>query len=291
MKAPYPFRVALRSLLKEKWINLLSMLTIATGLIIISLAFLLVYNLDAATGRLPERFSISLYLDDELPREQIDRIIASIRKKQEVKSVRYIPKEEALRELKSTLKSSQYILEGLEGNPLPDSLEVKLRKEAMGPETTKSLVQEVQKIKGVAEADYGEQFLFTLHQLRVGVKVIGLTMIAILSVGIVFVCYSTVKVLFYRRAEEIETFKLLGATKWFIREPFLIEGGGIGGGGGLLSLAAVFLAQHLFLARLGASLPIFKSILFPANLFLALPVVGMILGIAGAAVALGRLRY
>lgn len=291
MGLPYPFRLAIQSLVKDLWINILAMLTITAGLIIISIAFLLVYNLDAATGRLPERFSIVLYLEENLPKEQLDSILLSVRKQRAVRSVKYIPKEEALQELRSTLKNSDYILEGLEGNPLPDSLEVKLRKEAAGPEAGRKLMEEIGKIKGVSDADYGEQFLVTLHQLRVGVKIIGMSMIAILSVGIIFVCYSTVKVLFYRRHDEIETFKLLGATKGFIRAPFLIEGGVLGGAGGLLSLSMLFLIHHLFLSRLSASLPIFKSILFPVDIFLSLPLLGLFLGIAGAAVALGRLRY
>ena len=68
----------------------------------------------------------------------------------------------------------------------------------------------------------------------------GLVLVTILSTGIIFVCYSTVKILFYRRTEEIETFKLLGATKGFIRTPFFIEGAVIGACGGLLSLLCCF---------------------------------------------------
>jgi len=114
---------------------------------------------------------------------------------------------------------------------------------------------------------------------------------AVLSTGIIFVCYSTVKILFYRRAEEIETFKLLGATKGFIRTPFLIEGAVIGVCGGLLSLVGCFVLYYTFLLRLSTTMPVFKALLFPADLFLSLPVLGMLLGLVGAAIALGRLRY
>ena len=99
------------------------------------------------------------------------------------------------------------------------------------------------------------------------------------------------KILFYRRTEEIETFKLLGATKGFIRTPFLIEGTVIGACGGLLSLAGCFFLYYGLLMRLSINMPVFKAILFPANLFLPLPVIGMLLGITGAAIALGRLKY
>lgn len=287
----YSFRLAIQSLYREKWINLLSILTIAAGLLIISLAFFSAYNLDIATKKLPERFSMILYLDDNLPKERLDHVIISLRKNSAVHSVRYISKKEALKELKAALKNSNYIFEGLEENPLPDTLELRLRKEAVGPETAKKLAEEALKIKGIKEVDYGKKFLSTIHSLKAGIKTIGIFFVVILSTGIIFVCYSTIKILFYRRNEEIETFKLLGATKWFIRTPFLIEGALIGAGGGGLSLIGVLAFYYIVLLKLSITIPIFKVILFPANLFLSLPFIGMFLGITGAYIALGRLKY
>lgn len=291
MIAPYAFKLAIQSLLKEKWINLLSVLTIAAGLLIISISFFALYNIDIATKNLPEKFSMNVYLDNNLQRDRIDPIMDSFRKNKTVLSVKYISRDEALKELKSSLKNSDYILEGLEENPLPDSLEIKLRKDMAETEAAQRLAREALSIKGVAEVDYGEKFLSTLNTIKKGFQAVGLTFVAVLSTGIIFVCYSTVKILFYRRNEEIETFKLLGATKSFIRTPFLIEGAVIGACGGLLSLIGCFLLYHLVLQRLSDTIPVFKTILFPANLFLPLPVIGMLLGITGAVIALGRLRY
>jgi cell division transport system permease protein len=291
MIAPYALKLASQSLLKEKWINLLSVITIAAGLLIISISFFTLYNIDIATKKLPEKFSMTIYLDNGLQKERLDTITDSLRKNRAVLSVRYISKDDAMKELKSYLKNSDYVLEGLEENPLPDSLEIKLRKDAVGQETAQQLARETLQLKGVTEVDYGEKFLSTLTAIKKGFKVIGLAFMVILSTGIIFVCYSTVKILFYRRTEEIETFKLLGATKGFIRTPFLIEGAVIGTAGGLLSLVGCFSLYYMVLLRLSSNMPIFKAILFPAHLFLPLPVIGMLLGITGATIALGRLRY
>jgi cell division transport system permease protein len=288
---PYAFRLAVSSLFREKWINLLSVLTIASGLLIISIAFFSLYNIDAAARKLPEQFSIILYLDDNLPKDKLDYAVESLRKNSVVASVKYISKEDALKELKAGLRNSSYVLEGLDENPLPASLELKLKKEAVGPETSKRVAEEALKIKGIKEADYGEKFVSTIHSLQAGMKAVGTILIIALSVGIIFVCYSTVKILFYRRIEEIETFKLLGATKGFIRAPFLIEGAVIGSAGGIVSLMGIFAFYSLVLLRLGALLPLFKTVLFPSGLFLSLPVIGLFLGMIGAAVALGRLRF
>ena len=291
MSVPYAFKLALQSLRKDKWINLLSMLTIFAGLFIISLSFFIFYNIEAATRNLPEKFSLVVYLEDTLPREKVEEVVASFRSRREVASVTYISKEEAFRELKATLKNSQYVLEGIDDNPLPDSLQIKLRKDAMGSEPVRQFAEATKKIKGVSEVDYGEKFLSTLHNIKNGVRIVGIILAVILSTGIVFVCYSTVKILFYRRNDEIETFKLLGATKGFIRAPFLIEGASIGTAGGLTSLVALYLLQHLVILKMAASVPFFNTLLFPANIFLSLPLIGMFLGISGAAIALGRLKY
>ena len=291
MPTTYAFKLAMQSLRKDKWINLLSMLTIFAGLFIISISFFVFYNIEIATRNLPEKFSLVAYLDNNLSQEKIDQVISAVRTRRAVSSVKFIPRDEAFRELKSTLKNSQYVLEGLEDNPLPDSLEIKLRRDAMGTDSVKQLADETKKIKGISEVDYGEKFLTVLQNIKAGVKITGLVLAIILCTGIVFVCYSTVKILFYRRTDEIETFKLLGATKGFIRAPFIIEGAAIGITAGVTSLAAVFVLHHFLFLRLIISVPLFKTVLFPSGVFLFLPVIGMLLGIFGAAIALGRLRY
>ncbi len=291
MSMPHALSVTMKSLFREKWINLLSVLTIASGLLIMSVAFFIVYNIDAATKKLPEKFSMILYLDDNVARDQVDSAVAALRKNGAVASVKFISKDEAMKEMKATLKNSSYVLEGLDENPLPDSLEVKLKKEYAGPDAAKRLAADALRIRGVKEVDYGEKFLTGLNYLRTGLKTGGMIFIFILSTGITFVCYSTVKILFYRRNEEVETFKLLGATKGFIRAPFLIEGAVIGGGGGLMSLIGIFAFYYMVILKLSLTIPIFNAVLFPADVFLGLPVAGMFLGVTGAAIALGRLKY
>jgi cell division transport system permease protein len=112
-----------------------------------------------------------------------------------------------------------------------------------------------------------------------------------MSAGMLFVCYSTVKILFYRKEREIETYKLLGATKGFIRTPFLIEGGVIGLSGGFLSFLAMLTLYYFVVLRLSLTFPLFKFILFPIDLSFAIPLSGLFLGITGAAIAIGRIRY
>lgn len=122
-------------------------------------------------------------------------------------------------------------------------------------------------------------------------KTVGLLFVFLMSAGMLFVCYSTVKILFYRKEREIETYKLLGATRGFIRSPFLIEGAVIGLFGGIIGLIGIMALYSLVVLKLGLTFPLFKSIIFPIDISFYLPFAGLVLGITGAAIAIGRIRY
>jgi len=291
MAIPYSLRLALQSILREKWVNLISILTIAAGLLLTTVIVLTVYNIDLATKKLPEKFSMMVYLEDGLSREQTKSILYDIKNDDAVKSVTYIPKDEALNELRTTFKDIAYVLDGLEENPLFDSVEVKLQTEAVGPETAKELTAKFNRIKGIEEIEYGEKFLSSIHSLKVGIKNIGFLFVLIMSVGMIFVCYSTVKILFYRKNKEIDIYKLLGATKGFIRSPFIIEGAVIGLSSGILSLAGILSLYYVIIYKLSFAIPLFKTIIFPINMSFFLPLIGLLVGMTGAFLAIGRLKY
>ncbi len=291
MTLSYSFRIALQSILHEKWINLLSILTVAAGLLFTAITVLSIYNIDAATKSLPEKFSVMLYLDDNISQREKDNIMGTVRNDAAVEKVKFIPKDEALKELKTSLKDAGHILDGLGENPLPDSVEIKFRSERIDPEIVKKLTVRLGGLKGVHEIEYGETFLSSLYSIMRGVRTVGLLFIMLMSAGMLFVCYSTVKILFYRKEKEIETYKLLGATRGFIRSPFIIEGAVIGLSGGFLGLFGIMTLYYLVVLRLSLAFPIFKSIIIPVDTLYSLPLAGLFLGVTGAAIAIGRIRY
>jgi cell division transport system permease protein len=288
---PYAFRIAARSIVHEKWINLLSILTMAAGLLFTAITILSVYNIDVATKRLPEKFSMMLYLNDNLSQEELKNIMNTARQDGAVERVKYISKDEALKELEESLKDIKYVLDGLGENPLADSIEVKLKNEAVRPETAKMLAAKLKGLEGIGGIEYGEKFLSSIYSIKVGMKTIGIIFITIMSAGMIFVCYSTVKILFYRKNQEIETYKLLGAKKGFIRAPFIIEGAVIGLSAGLLSFIGILLLYYTIIFRLSSTIPLFKAIVFPTDIAIFLPLIGLIIGMVGAAIAIGRIRY
>ncbi len=288
----YSFRFAFESLRKEFWINLIASLSAGIGLFILAIMALGFYNINLLTKRLPEKFTVVLYLKD-LSKEEIDRAITDLKNNRMVKSVRFIPKDTALNELKKRLKDSSILVEGLEGNPLPDSVEIRLKPEYMKTEEIKNFISALRSMPGIDDIDYGEDIVASIVLIKKTVETYGIAFIALVMIGVVFNFYTTIKILFYRRKEEVETFKLLGASKGFIRIPFLIEGAIIGIAGALIAsgLLLVLYQALLFLSSklpFISSLNIFSQIL---SLFIFLPWVGISLGIIGAFLGLGKIRY
>lgn len=261
------------------------------GLLLMTTVMLTTYNLDLFTKKLPKRFSVMAYLKDSLSESEAKNIADTIKGHSYVEKIRYISKADALKELKLSMRNADYIFEGLEENPLPPSIEIGLKKEAVGPESVRLFTAEIKKIKGIDDVQYGEKFLYSIHSIKSGMEVIGAILTTIMTAGIIFICYSTVKILFYRRKEEIETLKLLGATRAFIRAPFVIEGGTIGTIGGFASMFIVLVLYYVVLRKLSMEVPILSHIAFPFEIFLSLPVAGLFLGISGSMIAIGRIRF
>jgi len=232
-----------------------------------------------------------LYLKENISQQERDTIMNTARKDPAVDKATYIPREEAWKELKSNLKDTEYVLEGLGENPLPDSIEIKIKSESLGPEAVKKLTSRLKEMKGIQEIEYGEKFLVSIYSLSRGIKMIGIVLIIIMSAGTLFVCYSTVKILFYRKDREIETYKLLGATRGFIRAPFIIEGAVIGVSGGIFSLVGILVLYYFVFLKFSGMFPIFRSFIFPVHMSYIFPAAGLFLGIAGAVIAIGRIKY
>jgi cell division transport system permease protein len=286
----YLVRLAIKSILREKWINILTAVTIGFALLILSITVFTLYNIELVSEKLPEKFTVMVYLKDGLSKDEIQSAKKRVERERLVKSVVYISKEEAFTELKESLKGSDYILEGLDENPLSPSFEVRIKKELFSMEAVEALIKKLENEPKVDAVDYGRGFLNFVQSFKKAMRIVGLFFATLIFFAIIFVIYSTVKILFYRRNDEIETYKLLGATAGFIRAPFLIEGGVIGLLGGMFGIVESY-AFYYVLFNLGRDIPLLGYMSFPVHIFGVLPVVGLMLGLFGTILALGRVKF
>lgn len=286
----YSTRTAFHSLMKEKWINLLSSLTVAASLLVSAMAIITIFNLENFTRTLPERFTMVVYLQDSVSPEDTQKLIGQLKNKDYVSGTKYISRDQALNEMKRTLKDVSNVLEGLDENPLSSAIELKLKKESVTAPAVKKISEELKKMPSVGDVYYEAKIAETVYLLKTSIENMSIIILCIISFVVLFVISSTVKILLYRRKTEIEIIKLLGATGGFIRAPFLIEGGVIGFFGGIFASIGATVFYYSLTTSFSAFMPILKTMVLPVEIVVLLPIAGLVMGVTGSLISVGRLR-
>jgi len=289
----YSIQSALKNLWAEKWINLLTTFSVGIGLLILSAFVTVTLNMDSVLKKWGKSFGIVVYLDDAISAETTGTVRELFKQDTDILEVIYISEDEALKELRNILGEDASILENLENNPLPSSFELKLKRDLLDPVFVKKKAGEIKKMSGIAEVQYGEKWLTSLNTVSRLMKASSIFLGGAILIAIIFITYNTIKIFFYRRKEEIETLKLLGATKSFIRLPFLIEGLVLGIIGGIIGSLALFGIHSLIVAKGFNFMPSVRAIIIsiPLEIFLSIPIVGALMSIAGSFFAVGKIRY
>ncbi len=289
----YSLHTAIKNLWHEKWINFLTVMTVGVGLILLGTFVLITLNMDSAIKRWSKGFGIVAYLNDNLSRDEEDALNERFQKDPDIVEITYVSRTAALDELKDALGDRKSILQGFDKNPLPASFELKLRKGLLAPEWIRQKALEIKQLNQVEDVQYGEKWLLSLSNMTEGMKIIAVLFGAVIFIAIAFASYSTIKILFYRRKDEIETLKLLGATRGFIRAPFLLEGFFIGLSGGIAGFLGLLAMYYFASARIIEFIPSLRLILkfIPIETYPAAPVAGAVMSIIGSFIAIGKIRY
>ena len=286
----YYFKNALQSIFGQRLIHFVSMGTIAISFLLLGSFLLLFVNLNAWVMEWGKSLSMSVYLKDDIGEETKKKIENALRRLPGVEMTGLISKEKALSDLIEGFGAQSGLLDGLRKNPLPASFEIVFRdmnQKRVDPEKIKARLE---KIKGIDEVQYSEQWVERfegfLYMLKVGGIVIG----GLLSLAVLFITTNTIKLTIYARKDEIEILKLVGATDWFVKIPFLIEGSIQGFLGGSLALIILFLVYMTAITRVDlrfgfASLDI---IFLSPQFTLLLLLLSIIIGFIGSTVSLGR---
>jgi cell division transport system permease protein len=209
-----------------------------------------------------------------------------------VSAVKYVSQDDALDRFRRDLEGQAGILEGLSKNPLPASFEIQLREGGADSERVASVAEKVGELAGIDEVQYGQEWLSqyatAINLLRIAGVVIG----TFLLIGCMLVVANTIKLAVYARREELEILSLVGATKRFIRLPFLIEGMAQGFLGALLAVVILYGGYRILLSRIDASLLLnvgrFELIFLSTPALLSLLGIGTIVGFCGSAISVRR---
>ncbi len=280
---------AFGSLRRNYFMTIAALVTVFLCMVVLGGVLAFVYTTDALLSEVEQKVEISVFLktDPDPDQEEIDALQAEILSWPEVKSLDFIDKQQALEILKEDFKDDPEILEGLTGNPLPGKFEISL----VDPKTVDDVAARFDGSTIVDEVQYGKEIKDKLFRITSIVRNSLLGFIVLLGVVAVLLISNTIRLSIFARKREVEIMKLVGATNWFIRWPFVIEGVTVGLVGAVLAAVVVLVLNSVLVSKISASLTFMTVPLDAvpyAAVALVLLAVGVVIGALGSGLGLRR---
>lgn len=232
---------------RNKGMGMASVISIAAVLVLFGLVLTLILNINNVVYQTSAKLDkVVVFLNDGISNEQVEELKAQISQAGNIKSIEFNSKDEALDKFKEQLKDYEYILEGLENNPLPASLTLSLN----NIEEANEVVKKIKDLPGVETIKYYNEIIEKMVTLEKGVKYGGSIIIAILIFVAIVLIHNTIKIALNNRKREINIMKYIGATNNYIRRPFLIEGIFFGLLGSIFAILIVYYTYDLVYAKI-----------------------------------------
>ncbi len=234
----YTTRQSLLSFRRNLWLALISATMIAISLGILGGFLLLVVNTNQFMRNIESNVEVIVFLQDGADAQEVS---AQLDGQEEIKDYTFVSKHDGLKEFGIAMGDSE-LLSGLEGenNPLPDMFRVR----AQQAEAVPALAGQIATFTGVESVDYGEELVDRLMQATGWVNTFSLGISTLLAIGAVFLIMTTIRLSVMARQDEVGIMKYLGASNWFIRFPFLMEGMLMGSIGTLAAVGALGLIYY-----------------------------------------------
>lgn len=297
INAVYYSKEALTNFRKNWVLSMGAVTAVALCLIVVGSIIFIAYVGNQFINKVESQIEIEIFLKDNAPYGQIEFLQDKIVSWPEVKKVNYVSKESALKKFKIDFKENPEVLQNLEGNPLPSSFRVWLK----NPRTVKSTVKRIKRLSVIDQLvtdksndiKYGSQYVSKLFVITRGVSIAaGGIIILLIFVSLVLIT-NTIRLAIFARRKEIGIMKLVGASNWFIRVPFLLEGiieGTLGAGIAILILAILYRAAVRSI--IGGKWLVFMRVPLDQSAFIGMIMIlalsGILIGSMGSAIALRR---
>ena len=273
---------------RNGWLNFAAAGTTAVSLFILGVAILLVINTSFIASSWESNVEIMAYLNDGVTGEAAAALGVQIQAIPEVKDVRFISKDEALAGLEQQFGQNEELQASLGGsNPLPDAFQVR----TTDPQDVDGVANLLGRMPGISQVRYGQDVVDKLLEITYWIRLVGLTIVALLGVCAIFLIATTIRLTMYARRREIVIMKMVGATDWYVRWPFLLEGVILGATGALLAIAVLYFSYSNLAFRIMEALPflpLMDSSLVLLQLFAGLLAAGVGLGIVGSLISVHR---
>ncbi|TET52848.1 MAG: ABC transporter permease [Desulfobacteraceae bacterium] len=285
----YFVRQAMRNMVENRLVHLIGLGTMVIAFLMFDAFILIFVNLNSWAQEQGRSLTMSIYFKGEPERAVIENIKKELLQ-YPVSITDFISKDDALKSLRKQLGEKAGLLDGLGENPLPASLEIVLSRDVSGDSLPYELKTRLERIHGIDEVQYSQEWVERFQAIMGAVKIIGLVFGGLLFLAALFIITNTVKLTIYSRKDEIEILKLVGATNRFVKIPFLIEGSIQGFLGGSVALIVLFLVYVAIITKVDLSIGFASlDIIFLSPQFiLLLLLMSSIIGFIGSTVSLGR---
>jgi len=274
------------------FVNVVTIGTITLALLIVSLFLLVFVNLENAADNWSERVQVTAYFDRDLTPQEQGSLRSRIVAIPGVARVNYVSRDEAFKRFKNRLRGQETLLEGVRSDILPTSFEISLKRANRDTIGVETFVSALKRIPGIGEVQYGEEWVRRFNTFLNFMRLLGTLLGGFLVIAVVFIVSNTIKLTIYARRDELEVMALVGATRFFIKAPFLVEGIIQGGAGGLLAMGLLFGLYEGFLHNAGSFLtfnPVTAGLSFlPMEYVYGIFLAGIVLGFIGSLTSLKR---
>lgn len=260
---------AFKSLRRNKTISIASMITVLITFVVLGVFSLVAENANLAIEGVQSKVQLKVYLEDDVKLIDKREIEVKLRDQSGVKAVEFESKEDAYNNFADSMGDSSGILQGytIDNNPFPESYVVDLD----DPSYAEDITDAVEEMEGVESVSDQQELINTVQSVVKGIRIVGGILFVVLIGVSIFLIMNTTKLTVYSRRREVGIMKFVGATDWFIRWPFIIEGMVIALIGALLSTVVIFffykwvvgiIASKMLMVKLVAPSYVFISLLW-----------------------------
>ena len=283
----YGFRDTMRSLWRHKGMVLVSVLTVATMLVVLGATVLLASNSEYMAKNMEEELEVVVFLHTDVSREDALALEEKLHSVTGFKEATFVPKEDALENINTQLDKSQLTNATGGSNPLPDAYHIKLEQmEQM--EDAVAYLSNTELFPQIELVRYGQDVVDKMIALTNTLEIVCIAIVAGMVLIALFLVNSTIRLTVATRGEEISIMKYVGATNFYIRVPFFLEGLLIGIVGALLADGVLFFGYDAVYNYIGAQLS-FITLLHNDQLLIFIMLVllagGTLLGALGSNIA------
>ena len=284
MKVKYILKEAVRGFNSAKFSTVASVFTITLSLILIAIYFTLSINSGKLLKSIKDKVEIEVFLEDNISLSELNNLKDKIKTVGGIKTINYISKEDAAKIFEKDFGKD--MLDIFDYNPLPASFKINVYEEYKSLEIMNKIKSQIASFPNVSDIIFPEKNLELIEKNTSGLLFINLTILILITITSIFLVSNTIRLVISAKSKIIETLSLLGATKLFIKAPFIIEGFMQGFLGGLFSIGILYIIFLYFNTVMKQTDLQFEFLGFDYLLYLLIS--GIFLGVFGSSISVGK---